>query len=101
YLHSNCLEITVEMGCYKFPYTRDLPKYWNDHKQSLIAFLEEVHKGVKGFVFDSSGNPVENASIVVEGIDHNVVSLEDGDYYRLLVPGTYNLLVQKKGSVFL
>jgi carboxypeptidase D len=97
YLHSNCFEITLELGCHKYPYERDIHKFWNENKKSLIAFLEEVHKGVKGFVFDMNGKPIKNATIHVEGIDHDVYSVTDGDYWRLLIPGTYKITAHKRG----
>lgn len=44
YLHSNCFEITVEMSCNKYPYAKDLPRYWIENKNSLITFMEQVNK---------------------------------------------------------
>lgn len=42
YLNSNCFEITVEMSCNKYPYAKDLPRYWMENKNSLITFMEQV-----------------------------------------------------------
>lgn len=44
YLHSNCFEITIEMGCYKYPPAKDLPKYWNENREPLISFIEQVRE---------------------------------------------------------
>lgn len=56
----------------------------------------QVHRGVKGFVVDSlTGEPVANATVSVSGIDHNILSQSQGDYFRLLSPGTYNITVGK------
>lgn len=77
YLHSNCFELTLELGCRKYPYKRDVHMFWNQNKRSLIAFMEEIHKGVKSF----EGKPVSNATISVEGIVHDVHSVAiTGDY---------------------
>ena len=97
YLHSNCFELTLELGCRKFPYESDLKMFWIQNKRALIAFMEEVHKGVKGFVFDSNGKPISNATIRVEGIGHDVHSVADGEYWRLLIPGNYQITAFKKG----
>nr|QFR04921.1 metallocarboxypeptidase [Euphausia superba] len=97
YLHSNCFEITVEMGCSKYPVTADLPRYWLENKESLLAYMDQVHTGVKGFVLDENNNGISNANISIEGINHNVVSAADGDYWRLLVAGNYNITVQAEG----
>ena len=97
YLHSNCFELTLELGCRKYPYEQDVKMFWNQNKRSLITFMEEVHKGVKGFVFDTNGKPVSNATIRVEGIKHDVHSVTDGDYWRLLIPGNYIITAFKVG----
>lgn len=38
-----------------------------------------------------------NATIVVVGIDHELVSTEEGEYWRLLPPGTFTLAVDATG----
>lgn len=97
YLYSNCLEITVEQLCQKFPYARDLESVWSDNVASLLAFMRQVHLGAKGFVFDSAGRPVQGARLRVDNRDHEVVTAVDGDYWRLLVPGEYQVSVSADG----
>ncbi|XP_077510446.1 carboxypeptidase D-like isoform X2 [Amblyomma americanum] len=91
YLHSNSYELTIEMGCYKYPPASELPKFWNEHKHALVTLMEKVHQGVKGFVKDENGLPVPNATIHVLGVHHDVHSAVDGDYWRLLMPATYSV----------
>ncbi|XP_069356979.1 carboxypeptidase D-like isoform X2 [Maniola hyperantus] len=95
YLHSNDMELTLELGCYKFPPADDLPTYWEDNREALLQFIEEVHKGVNGFVHSHIGHGLANATIFVSGIHHTVRSAKDGDYWRLLTPGTYNITASK------
>ncbi|XP_002129550.2 carboxypeptidase D-like [Ciona intestinalis] len=97
YLHTNCFEITLELGCYKFPLPKDLPKYWSDNKEALLAYIDQVHKGASGFVVDNYGESLPNAVIKVNGIDHDIVTAEGGDFWRLLVPGDYVITAQKDG----
>lgn len=44
YVHSNCFEITLELGCERFPKSSDLQKYWLDNKKALIEFAHQVGK---------------------------------------------------------
>uniref|UniRef100_T1J6F0 Peptidase M14 domain-containing protein n=1 Tax=Strigamia maritima TaxID=126957 RepID=T1J6F0_STRMM len=97
YLNSNCFELTMELGCYKYPANKDFPSYWEDNKNALIAYMEQVHFGLNGFIYNSRGESIADATVSVSGINHNVVSSLDGDYWRLLAPGNYVVTVSKDG----
>lgn len=97
YLTTNCFEITVEQGCTKFPNERHLEKIWNINKRALIEYIKQVHNGVVGFVRNSNGDPIEGAVINVGDRDHSIKSASKGDYWRLLVPGTYAITVCAEG----
>lgn len=91
YIHSNCFEVTVEQGCKKFPEESELPKDWEENKRALIAYMDQVHKGVKGFVKDSEGSPIPGAAIRVDDRRKEIFTAKDGDYWRLLLPGGYKV----------
>lgn len=97
YMFANCFELTIEVGCYKYPYEKDLPRFWQENHESLLSYVKAVLKGVKGFITDVNNNPIVNATVHVEGINHDVFSYKYGDYWRLLVPGTYSITVNKTG----
>ncbi len=97
YLHSNDFEITIEMGCYKFPPSAAMPAYWNSNKAALVRFMMEAHRGIKGMVTNSKGIGIPNAIISVKGNKHRIKSLKDGDYYRLLLPGKYEVTALADG----
>lgn len=42
YFYTNDLELTIEQGCVKYPFGRDLVTYWNDNKYSYLAYMAEV-----------------------------------------------------------
>ena len=94
YFFTNDMEVTVELGCEKIFVEEKLRNYWNDNKYSLLSYMGQIHKGIKGFVRDALLNtPIEKAVISVEGIDRNVTTFSFGDYWRILAPGTYKVTV--------
>ncbi|NXE71038.1 CPXM1 carboxypeptidase, partial [Calcarius ornatus] len=46
YLHTNCFEITVELSCDKFPHASELPAEWENNRESLLLFMEQVGHGL-------------------------------------------------------
>ena len=42
YLHTNCFEVTVELSCDKFPHASELPVEWENNKESLLIYMEQV-----------------------------------------------------------
>jgi len=111
YLSSNDFEITLELGCEKYPPASELEEEWNKNRKALIEFIWLAHMGVKGMVLDSnSGKGIPNALVQVKNItriskgsrmnvdiDHDITSVHDGDYWRLLTPGEYEITVSAPG----
>ncbi|XP_059487173.1 carboxypeptidase D-like [Neocloeon triangulifer] len=97
YVFQDCFELTFELSCNKYPLERDLPKYWSENKESLLAFIQEVHIGLNGFVFDKNGQAVLGSYIEVDGIDHVTRVTSNGEYWRLLVPGSYLITAYAPG----
>lgn len=94
YFDTNDFEVTIELSCEKWIDESDLEKHWNDNKYALISYLGQVHKGVRGIVLDSySEKPISDAVIQVIGINHNITTYVHGDFWRLLTPGNYSLII--------
>ncbi|XP_039380141.1 adipocyte enhancer-binding protein 1 [Mauremys reevesii] len=97
YLHTNCLELSIYLGCDKFPHASELQQEWENNKESLLTFMEQVHRGIKGVVTDQQGDPIANATIIVGGINHNMKTASGGDYWRILNPGEYRVVARAEG----
>uniref|UniRef100_A0A8B9L811 Adipocyte enhancer-binding protein 1 n=1 Tax=Astyanax mexicanus TaxID=7994 RepID=A0A8B9L811_ASTMX len=97
YLHTNCFELSIFLGCDKFPHESELLREWEHNREALLTLMEQVHRGVKGVVNDKEGNPIQNATVSVEGVNHDVTTGEAGDYFRLLNPGEYRVTVRAEG----
>lgn len=98
YLSSNCFEITLELGCNKWPSADELESLWMDNKEALMVYMWHVHSGIRGVVANKKGTPIANAVITVKDlttdkvINHDITSAHDGDYWRLLAPGVYEVM---------
>lgn len=91
YIYGNCVEITLELSCCKYPYTSQLPDFWHQNRKSLLVYIAQVHRGVRGLIMDMNGNLVPRASLKIKGRDVTFRSSKRGEYWRLLLPGTYTL----------
>lgn len=98
YRYVSCNEVTLELSNTKTPNQSLLPNFWNNNRESMLAYMESVHIGVRGLVTDAcTGEPVY-AKITVAGNDQPVYTDPDvGDYHRMLLPGTYNLTIAAPG----
>merc|ERR1719382_319769 len=104
-------EITLELGCDKYPPKESLEGEWKDNKASLMEFMWAAHRGIKGMVRDAAtGEGLQGARLHVRNItreerftrrnsdiDHDVTSARGGDYWRLLTPGEYEVIVEAEG----
>ncbi|KAJ3604939.1 hypothetical protein NHX12_026990 [Muraenolepis orangiensis] len=97
YLHTNCFELSIFLGCDKFPHESELAREWENNREALLSFIEQVHRGIKGLVRDMEGNPLANATVSVEGIKHDIKTAAAGDYWRLLNPGEYRVTARADG----
>uniref|UniRef100_A0AAY5L665 Peptidase M14 domain-containing protein n=1 Tax=Esox lucius TaxID=8010 RepID=A0AAY5L665_ESOLU len=99
YVWGQCLEITLELSCCKFPNESELPGFWDANRDALLAYMQQVHLGVKGQVLDADGKPVQNSLVEVEGRPNLCPFRTDsnGEYYRLLLPGNYTFKVTYPG----
>jgi carboxypeptidase E len=50
YLASNAFELTLELGCRKFPPGKDLANLWNENHEALLNFMWQVELHRKHFV---------------------------------------------------
>ena len=98
YVWQNNFEITLEQNEVKWPNSNQLAGLWEDHREPMLTYIEEVHDGIRGIITDSINFAPLNANIDIQGIDKTILSdSENGDYYRLLKPGTYMITASSFG----
>merc|ERR1712184_117980 len=111
YLASNDFEITLELGCDKYPPASSLKGEGEDNKKSLLEFIWTAHWGVKGVIRNSlTGEGIVGATVHTRNITrvdryrhmdadigHDIKSASGGDYWRLLSDGEYEIIVAAEG----
>lgn len=97
YVSAGCFEITIELGCEKFPSATELPRIWDENREALLRYIEQVHSGVTGFIRSTIGTPISNAVITIDNGKHATRSTVAGEYWKLLTPGTYQIVVDASG----
>jgi hypothetical protein len=97
YLHTGDFEITVELTTTKWPAGSLLEGHWMDNREAMVAYLQQVHKGIRGKITDVTGNALTDVKLYVNNRTVSVNNDEFGEYYRLLVPDTYSITAVKEG----
>ncbi|MFH1748868.1 MAG: M14 family zinc carboxypeptidase [Planctomycetota bacterium] len=88
-------EVTLELSNIDNPPYSQIPQYWDDNRDSMLAYMQTCLIGVRGLVTDVFGGEPVDATVTVIDRDHEVYTDPDvGDYHRMLMPGTYQLLFE-------
>ncbi|KAL3269149.1 hypothetical protein HHI36_008229 [Cryptolaemus montrouzieri] len=98
YFAAGCMEITLEISCCKYPEEDKLQELWEQNKRALLMYSLEALKGVAGLVLDSSSQkPVRDAQLQIIGRNMTFKTTEKGEFWRILLPGKYQIKVQAPG----
>lgn len=74
YLHTNCFEVTVELGCDKFPPEEELFLAWHENHEALIAFIEAV-RALLTLLAEGCTDPTELGSNTIFRTHHFLIKL--------------------------
>lgn len=99
YIRADCMEITLEIACCKYPEENTLEAYWMENRKPLLEFLKQAHRGVTGIVRDMFGRSLNDVKVSIEGRDnpYPFTTNTNGEYWRILLPGIYTVMVEKEG----
>ena len=84
-------DTSIEIGCCLFPNETETALLWEQNRLSMIEYLKQANIGIRGIVKFQNGQPVAFASVRIDSRDPVFKTNELGEYYRILLPGTYNL----------
>jgi hypothetical protein len=90
--------VTIEVANAQPPPYNQMDSYWNANREAMLWWMGRALEGVRGLVYDVvTGDPLD-ATVDVVQIGKSVRTDPDvGDYYRLLLPGTYTVTCTADG----
>uniref|UniRef100_A0A8C5N1N0 Peptidase M14 domain-containing protein n=1 Tax=Leptobrachium leishanense TaxID=445787 RepID=A0A8C5N1N0_9ANUR len=99
YIMGQCLELTLEVSCCKYPTEDQLPRLWEENKLALLELTKQVHKGIKGRVLNSAGDGIPKAilHIGVQNRRYIYQANSYGEFYKILMPGKYMVQITAHG----
>ncbi len=94
-------EFTLELSYNKMPPADSLPKYWDYNYRSLVQYIHQVLKGLRGTVTDSvTGRKLKAEVFAVNHDNHHSEVFSDsvtGCYFRPIYPGVYDFRYSAAG----
>jgi hypothetical protein len=94
-------EITIEVSGIKMPDASDLPLYWDYNHAAMLHYIGNCLYGIRGTVTDSASHVPLRARIEVIGHDEDSSQIysdaANGNYHRMIAPGTYDLKFTSPG----
>jgi len=91
-------QVTAEISNNKWPAANQLPTFWNDNRESMLAYFERGLEGVGGVVRGAdTGAPVAATVLIDDNPFPSYTDPDVGDYHRVVLPGSYTLSVSALG----
>ncbi|CAH0554380.1 unnamed protein product [Brassicogethes aeneus] len=98
YAYEGCMEVSLEITCWKYPEPTELENIWEENKNALIEYCKKANMGVTGQILNSENNkPIEGAQLKIKGRDMTFKSKTKGQFWRILLPGNYTIQVKADG----
>jgi hypothetical protein len=91
-------EVTIELSTTFGPPFSQIPTYWSQNRESMLAYMETCLVGVRGIVTDASTGVPLAATVTV--VNRNHATYTDptvGDYHRMLLAGSYQIHIEATG----
>lgn len=96
YLNTSTLMLDVYVSCCNTDHSLDI---WQENKDSLLAIIGEINKGITGYVINEKDEPIENAILSYDNSVHRVKNGKTGIYWLLLPSGNHTITTEASGYV--
>lgn len=87
---------TLEISTTKWPSASQLPRFWNDNRESLLSYLEGGVIGVHAKVLDTTGKGIPNVDVDISTANRTL-RYETGVVHRPTVPGSQQVTFTADG----
>lgn len=65
YVESGCMELTLEIGCCKYPTPDKLPEFWLDNKKAMVEYLNQGDIG-KSIMYKTLINSLNRFRCIIQ-----------------------------------
>lgn len=97
--YHNDLQVTIELSSTKWPSYSQIPGFWKSNRDSMYAYLKEVHRGA-GFKFGRANVTgtveIKQTSPVTKSLGS--YAFRDSEFYKVLPEGEYEFSVTEKNK---
>ncbi|KAG0432761.1 hypothetical protein HPB47_020560 [Ixodes persulcatus] len=97
YAKEGVLELVLAVSCCAVPAETRLRELWDENRDALLAFLSEAQRGIRGYIKGPGGAHIPGALLTIVGRNVAFRSSDQGEFWRILLPGSYLLLVTANG----
>jgi hypothetical protein len=93
----NDLQVTIELSDIKWPRYSEIPKFYQDNRDSMVSYMKDIHRGA-GLKFSRRG--VEGkVRITTSNSDLGTFTFNNSEFYKVLPEGDYIFTVQEKNGI--
>ncbi len=97
--YHNDLQVTIELSGTKWPNYSEIPGYWKSNRDSMYAYMKEVHRGA-GFKLAGANVAgtvtIKQLSPIVK--DLGSFAFKNSEFYKVLPEGEYEYSVTEKSG---
>lgn len=92
YLWHNDLQVTIELSDSKWPQYSQIPQFYNDNKESMLKYIQLIHQGAGVRLSDRSASG--KVTILKGSQSLGTYGFQNGEFYKVLDPGSYTFQVE-------
>lgn len=97
--YHNDMQVTIELSNTKWPSYSEIPTYWKNNRDSMYAYMKEVHKGA-GFKL---GRANVSGTVAIRQLspmtkDIGSFAFSGSEFYKVLPEGEYEYTIVEKNQ---